>query len=215
MSTRWVARIGCALALVAGGRLGGGEVRVAASDLLDAEFAAAAQDFARESELKLTLVLDGSRDAEARLRDDRADIGLIMLRLGQPAPGDGFRSFPLGYQVVCVLVAAASPLTQVTVPDVAGIYGAAAGASHVRWGELGLTGDWAVRTIEPLALAVGAGLSHELFRELVLAGGDFKSVVALQPSVDELTRKLAASQAGIALAGALAPDQARGLKLLP
>jgi phosphate transport system substrate-binding protein len=194
--------------------LSGAELRVTGSDLLGTEFAAVVRDFAQRSESALVLSLDGSRGGFARLRNGEADVGLIVAQPDQPLAEDGFRRCALGYHVVVVLVPAALPLTQIALPDLAAIYGAAAGASHAHWGELGLTGEWAIRTIEPEAMAGGHGLSLELFRELALHGGELKAAVVLQPSAEALVRKLAGGDTGIALASA-PPAEGEGVKVLP
>ncbi|HWA86630.1 MAG TPA: substrate-binding domain-containing protein, partial [Opitutus sp.] len=178
----------CALAVAAGEPVRAGEIRVAGSDLLGPAFADALRAFTGRSEQSLALALEGSRSALAQLRENKADVALVMVPPGQRLPEDGFRSFALAYQVACVLVPANSPLTQITLTDLAGIYGASASPARVRWGELGLTGDWSMRAIEPQAMATGAGLSLEILHELVPASGRLRETVVQHPSTAALLR---------------------------
>jgi len=190
------------------------DLRVAGSDLLGADFSAALREFAQRNEQTLSLSLDGSRAALAQLDDGSADIGLIVLRPEESPPAKLFKSVSLAYFAVVVLVRETSPLTQITFRQLGGIYSAAASSSFTRWGDLGLGGEWASRAIVPQAMGGGTGLSLELFREVVLAGGELRNVVLVQPSTDALVRKLATDEGGIALASAL-PVWARKLKVLP
>lgn len=206
--------IGLASVMGVGLPLSAANLRVSGSDLLGTEFTDSVQAFAKRSERPFELSLDGSRSALARLQAGGADVGLIVVRPGRQLPLERFASFPVAYHVVFVLAPANLPLQQIAVPDLAAIYGAAAGASHARWGELGLTGEWGIRAIDAEAMATGQGLSLEIFRDLVLGGGELKSVVTLQPSEDALIRKLLTSDTGIALASE-APAANVAVKVLP
>lgn len=189
-------------------------IRVVGSDLLGADFSAAVNDYAKRNEQELSLELEGSRQALSEIAAARADVAVLVLRPEEKPPEGMYRSVPFGYFTTVVLVPEALPVTQLSFSQLAGIFGANAGTNHVRWGELGVAGEAASRAIEPEAMAGGTGLSLELFRHLVLAGGALKPTVARQTTTAALLRKLSAASAGsIALAGSL-PARATGVRVL-
>jgi hypothetical protein len=129
------------------------EIRVVGCDLLGPDFAAALRAEAQRQEHDLTLALDGSHGGRARFEAGAADLALLVLRPEETPPAPPHRSVPLGYFTTVVLVPAASPLTEISLGELAGIFGADAPADHSRWGDLGLGGKWAARAIRPQALA--------------------------------------------------------------
>lgn len=178
-----------------------GELRVVGTDLLGGGFAEAIKTYARNNELPLKLALEGSHAGLAQLESGAADFGLLVLPPGAEPPGTLFKSVPLGYHVVVLLVPASNPLPQITYRELGGVYGESESTSFTRWGELGLTGAWASRSIAPQAASAGTGLALELFRRVALSDGKLRSVVLLQETTDSLLRKLEADEGSIALAG--------------
>jgi len=197
-----------ALALAGSVSAAAAEIRVVGCDLLGPDFAAALRAHAQRCEVDLTLALEGSHGGRARFEAGAADLALLVLRPEEMPPAPPHRGVPLGYFTTIVLVPAASPLTEISLGELAGIFGADTPADHSRWGDLGLGGEWTARAIGPQALAPEAGLSSALFRHHALGGGVFKTVVDRPESTAALMRKLAADPGGIALAGAAPrPDE--------
>ncbi len=192
----------------------GGELRVVGSDLLGPEFATALRDYARRNEVDLKLELERSRAGLSKLKSGQAEIALLVLPTGESLPSAPWHSVTLAYHATVVLVAADLPLTQLRFSQLAGIFGSNSFANCTRWGELGLGGEWAGRTITPQASASGARLSTELFRHLVLHDGPLKSLVVQQDSMSALLRKMVVDQGGIALVSAV-PADAKDLKTVP
>jgi ABC-type phosphate transport system substrate-binding protein len=189
-------------------------VRMAGSDLLGPDFTTAVRSYADRRGQELSLVLDGSRDGAEAVAAGRVDVAVLVLRPEETPPQDTYRSVPLGYFVTVVLVPDALPVTQISLAQLAGIFGADAASSHARWDEIGVPGDAASRAIEPQAVAGGPGLALELFRHRVLADGPLKPTVALCESTDVLLRQLTGGPAGgIALVGAM-PEPAAGVHAL-
>ena len=208
----WI--VAALLATAAPARLSAAALRLVGSDLLGAEFTAAVQEFAQRNEVPLSLALEGSRAGITQLESGGADFGLIILPPGEEPPGTPFKGIALAYHVVVVLVPESSPLAQITFRELGGIYGAAESASFTRWGELGLTGEWASRAIVPQAMSPGAELSLELFRRIVLGEGKLRGVVAVQSSAGALLRKLETDAGGIALIAAR-PADLKKIRVLP
>ncbi|MCC6416127.1 MAG: hypothetical protein IT582_09480, partial [Opitutaceae bacterium] len=155
----------------------------------------------------------GSHDAWRALQAGGADIGLISFSPGEPMPDDSFRVVPVAWQAVMVLASTTVAINQISFAQLAGVFGAEAGSDWQRWGDLGVAGDLAPRSITPSVLERSAWPTLELSRHLVLRGR--MSGSALRPIRDEadLVARLNSDEAGIALAG-WSPETPMGIKPL-
>lgn len=83
---------------------------------------------------------------------------------------------------VAIYVYKDNPLPSITLAQLERVFSAAPqrGAPLERWGQLGLTGDWAERAIGCVGFDAGRG-AYETMRELVLGGGSFNADVAAEP----------------------------------
>lgn len=189
------------------------DVRVVGTDLLGVDFSKALYAFAVSHDWRLVLTLDGSRPGLVELEAGRADLALLVIPPDEELPR-GFESIQLAYYRVVVLVPATSPLPALTLDQLAGIFGAAGRARFARWGELGLTGDWADAAIESHAPAVGTGLAIELFRHVALQGGSLKSTVHRFRAPTDLSVHFLGDSRGIVIAPGPVPN-APGMKIVP
>lgn len=191
------------------------EIRLVGSDLLGREFALSLAEFARQREIPLRLDLEGSRAALTALRDNRAELGLVVLPPAESPPSAPWHSVPLAYHTTVVLVASDCPLSHLTFSQLGGIFGTTAPTSLNRWSQLGLEGEWALRNISAHALTAAAVFPTELFRHTVLRGGPLKPAVQMHETLAILRSKLAEDSGGIALAPAVpaAPPVLRALPL--
>ena len=190
------------------------ELRVVGTDLLGVDFSKALYDYAGRHDIVLALAFDGSRPGLDRLKDGRADLALLVLPPGEEDAAAAFEAATLAYHRVVVLVPPASPVVQVTLDQLAGIFGVGGPVSFSRWGELGLSGDWSGRAIVPQAPIAGAGIATEYFRQVVLHGRDFKSNVGRYDSPVDLALRLAGDSRAIALASS-APSKPGVAKIVP
>lgn len=168
----------------------GAEWRVAGSDLLAGEFSDALQAAATREETTLTTTFAGSHAGWKELQAGHADVALLSFPPGQALPGEPWHCLPLAYHVVAVLTARERPLSQISFEGLAGIYGRTGAAGHARWGDLGLTGDWAPRAITPYGMSARSGLSRALVKHEVLGARDFNSGLTEQATPAELVAQL-------------------------
>ncbi len=189
------------------------ELRIVGSDLLGTEFTKACYVFSIREAAPLAVVFDGSRPGLDQLKTGRADLALLTLPSADEPDAAVFASVPLAWHRIVVIVPAVIPFERVTFSELAAVFGVGVAVSHNRWGDLGLTGEWAGSPITPLAPAAGLGLTSEYFRHAVLGDGALKSQGGRYASVADLLQRLAGDSRAIALAASL-PTGATGLKLL-
>lgn len=113
-----------------------------------------------------------------------------------------------------VLVPEVLPLGQLSFARLTGIFGAVGGTNFSRWGDLGLSGDWATRPIAPRAVNAGSNLATALFRHIVLRDGLLKPTVAGPENMEGLLHGLAQAEAGGIVLAAQLPPAGSGLKAL-
>lgn len=188
-------------------------LRVVGSDLLGADFAAAFARRAQADEREVTLELTGTRPGLARLQAGAADLGLFVLPPDEVPPGDPLLARVIAVQAVVVIVPESVPLTQLTLPQLRGLFAAGAAQNISTWGDLGLTGEWRSRAIVLLAPDPGAALTLPLARRLVFPGVELKPTVALVSALDALPARVLAAGGGIALSPAV-PAPGSGLRAL-
>jgi ABC-type phosphate transport system substrate-binding protein len=165
--------------------------RITGSDLLAPGFAAAFRATAQNAGLEVSLEFAGSHHGWRALETGRADVALISLAPEQSLPADAWHRVPLAYHGVAVVVPVASPLAQVTRPQLAGIFAASGGVGLRRWGELGLRDDWSVREIAPLVPAENTpDMVRVLVRQWALAGRDFRAGLPEAATPGELISRL-------------------------
>lgn len=191
---------------------GAAEIRVAGSDLLGEGFTRAVAEFARQNDTVVKLELHGTQPAGEELAAGRADVGLFLLPAGEPPP-NAVTSRVMAYQVAVVAVPTASPLTQVTVAQLRGIFGESARESFTRWGELNLLGEWSARPIALRALSPKGGLAFPLFERVVLSGAATKAVLEFSGTAAALVERLRAADNTIGVTGAF-PAEPAGLRVL-
>jgi len=189
------------------------DVRVVGSDLLGREFSDALSAYSKRNDMGVTLDLAGSESGMDRLRAGTADLGIILLGPGEKKPEAPFVVIPAAYQTAVVVVPTALPLTQITFDQLNGIYADGADSSIKRWGDLGVVGDWAGRSILPSITGPGGGLSYDLFRYTVLRAPALKPTVSVQDGVDATLQRIIGAEGGIAIMPLL-PDGEPGLKAL-
>jgi hypothetical protein len=208
-----IASVAFAASLFATPLVGAEAIRLAGSDLLDEALRPSLTEFAKQNDLALALDLRGSRLGMEALQGGKADLALLVFTAQDPKPGPEFSSSICGYLTSVVVVPADLSLTQISFPQLAGIFGANELNSYKRWSDVGALGSWAPRTISAMALRRSAGLSLDLFRYNVLQKPELKPTVALLDAPAEVYARLAGEEGGIAILPAPPPAGAK-LKVL-
>ena len=189
------------------------DTRIVGSDLLGQDFVNTLTAYSKRNDLGLKIELSGSESGLEKLRTGLADLGIIVLGPNEKKPDAPFMTIPAAYQTAVVVIPAAIPLTQLTFDQLNGIFADSADSSLKRWGDLGVTGDWANRNILPTITGPGGGLSYDLFRHTVLAAPSLKPTVPVQDSAAAALQRISGDEGGMAVLPLL-PDGQTGLKAL-
>ena len=90
--------------------------------------------------------------------------------------------FKVAIDAVAIFVFKDNPLQSITLPQLERMFAASpkGGPAIDRWGQIGLTGEWAERAVNGVGFAPGRG-AYEIMRDLVLRGGNFAADVAAEP----------------------------------
>jgi hypothetical protein len=190
-----------------------GALRVAGSDLLSDELGKELKRYAVEEELDLRVKLDGSRVGLEALRKGEADLALVVFGPGEQAPTTEFATLVGGYLTAVVAVSDRIPITQISYKQLAAIYGASEQEHYRRWSELGVSGDWASRTITAVTTTTRAGLAVDMVRYGVLGSPALKPTVVSYNRVDDALTRLRAEDGGIVLLPT-PPPEGSGLRVL-
>jgi hypothetical protein len=188
-------------------------VRVVGSDILADAVGANLTEFASSSDVKLVTHFKGSKLGYEALLGREAELGLLVFAADEGKPGPEFATHIFGYMTAFLVVPDRLPLTQIDFTQLAGIYGANERITHGRWSDIGVGGDWAIRSIPALATSRRVGLAIDLFRYNVLATPDFKPLVAVFDAEQAVIEQLKSEGGGIGIL-AQAPRDDSGLKVL-
>jgi phosphate transport system substrate-binding protein len=176
----------------------------------------------------------GSGTAGAALTDDWADLAFVareMLPREQQLFTDAFGYEPLriavaggSYRTLAftdalgVVVHASNPLRSLTLAQLDALYSTTRHRGHPpvrRWGDLGLTGEWADRQINLWGVRAQNGF-EQFFKERVLRGGGYRDDLYLADLVFPIAENVAADVAAVGYTGlAYLADGVRLVDLAP
>ena len=195
-----------------GAALARGELPVVVgSDLLGARFEAQVRTMAEEAGWAVSFDLVGTRPGLARLRAGEAVVGIFLLPPGEEPPAGEFFSRAIGYQTATVVVPESSPLRQLALDQVRGVFVSGARVDCATWGDLGVAGEWRARPIAAHAVAAGGSLALPLMQRLVFAGAELKPTVLLADDTGQLARRVRAGDNTLGLATGV-PAPGSGLR---
>ena len=104
---------------------------------------------------------------------------------------------------IAVYVHRENPIRGLTLQQVDGIFSSTnrlGGSTLNTWGDAGMSGDWANRSISIYGRNSASG-TYGFFRNVALGGGDFRSAVAEQPGSSAVVQSIAANRFGIGYSG--------------
>ncbi len=191
----------------------GDGVRINGSDLLEDILGETIKSFAADSDREVVLHFGGSIPAMSELRRNQADIALIALPDGRPRDEEQFTYLPIGFKVAVLLVNGDNPISEVSIPDLEGIFGRATGVAISRWGDLGLTGPWGPRSIQAYAFEARDNIAQSIFQHEVLDGGVLRATIGKIRDRDRLRSILVNDASALILADN--PRELRGTRVLP
>lgn len=186
------------------------EITVGGSDLLAPLLAPTVKEFNRDNPSPLTLKLNGTLSAVADLQADRTAVAILAQKPGAAPLEAGLQQVPLAYATVYFAVPSGSAVKQLTLDQVASIFGSNAGTAEARrWADLGFTGAWSARGILPHALVAPRSLSLDLFRHTVLRTTELRSSLVTHAGWPQFAAQFSADEGAIALLSGAPPADAK------
>ncbi|TVR52477.1 MAG: hypothetical protein EA425_04740 [Puniceicoccaceae bacterium] len=184
------------------------------SDLFSPALDKALTVFAEENGLDLKVDLAGTHPARRALERGEARVAVLAAPADFEPPMGDWRILPFAYHAVVFSVARTNPLEQADLPRLRSIFSQEDGADIRRWGDLGLAGEWAARSISPQVLSSQTSLVVNLFRQLAgRPGSELRAVVVVHQSPASLHQRLSGDPSAIGLLPK-APPEAAGQKVL-
>jgi phosphate transport system substrate-binding protein len=107
------------------------------------------------------------------------------------------------YDALAVYVSKDNPLEKATLAQIDGAFSKTrrkGGKNAAKWGDLGLTGDWAGRPLSLYGRNSASG-TYGFFKENVLGNGDFKDTVKEQPGSASVVQGVTEDRFGIGYSG--------------
>ena len=110
---------------------------------------------------------------------------------------------PVAVDALAVFVNKDNPIVGLTMQQVDGIFSSSrksGGADITTWGQIGLTGDWASKTISLFGRNSASG-TYGFFKDAALEKGDFKATVKEQPGSSAVVQGIATDLGAIGYSG--------------
>lgn len=201
------------LSVLAGSLLHSAPVRIVGSDLLSPALDRGLAAYADRDDLEIEVKLEGSGVGLDRLRNNQADLALLVFPPQGKPPSDEFATLPVAYFTAVLAARNSIPVSQLTFAQIGGIYGDAEQSNHRRWGDVGASGPWAGRGILATGISRQGSLAFDLLRAEVLKTNRLKPTVVQLDSAEQLIARIRGEEGGIAVLP-LPPPEDSGLKVL-
>ncbi len=184
------------------------------SDLLAPAIEPTLRAYATQNDLEVEAEFIGSVPGKEKLKEGQADLAVLAAPDDTHLPAGNFKSIPIAYEVAFIVVDKQNPITEISMKQLASIYGARGNAELGRWGELGLTGAIAQRSITPLALDNDESVVLEMFKYRVLDSGSLKPNVTRVKSNLQLMELVSSDNGAIAITNrVIHKDKLRALQV--
>lgn len=187
--------------------------KIVGSDLVASEIVPRLQTLAQREGRNVETDFSGSHAAWQALKTGQADIGLLSFAPGEAPPDETFHAVPLAWLTVVVMVSQEVALQQISFAQLAGVFGAQAGSEWKRWSDLGVTGEWASRSIVPRSLQHSPLPTADLFQHLVLRSRPLDPTLRIESNEAAMAARLSSAEGGLALAVRV-PATMKGVKAL-
>jgi phosphate transport system substrate-binding protein len=200
-----------------------GNISSIGSDTLNNLMTLWAESFkAKYPNVKIQIEGKGSSTAPPALIEGTAQFG-PMSRPMKPTEIDAFEKkhgykpteIKVAIDALAVYVHKDNPIKGLTLNQVDGIFSGTykrGGKNATKWGQLGLTGEWANKPISLYGRNSASG-TYGYFKEVALNKGDYKSTVKEQPGSSSVVQGVASDLGGIGYSGI--GYKTSGVKALP
>ncbi|MEM9227419.1 MAG: substrate-binding domain-containing protein, partial [Verrucomicrobiota bacterium] len=174
-------------------------IKIVGSDLLIDALSKPLETYAEEHGVELTLDLYGSIPALRQIRNDEAQLAIIADPSSEKYIEPDMTVVPFAYQVAYVVVNQQNPLTEINMDQLSGIFGTASETYYTRWGELGLGGGMATRSIQPIVMSRPNSVVIELFKMKALDRSPLKPNITQIEDYESNTELIAGDSGAIAV----------------
>lgn len=189
-------------------------LRIAGSDLLQSAIEPGLEEFARSRRIQVEATFDGSLRAMDALREGRVDLALIARPDTAELDTTRFRYLDFCYHVATIVVANGNPIEEISLSEASRIFRSGAAADIRRWGQLGASGLWLNRNIQPIAIDYSDGITLELFKYACLNGDPIKQGARLLRTAEAIHMALENDASTIAVyPGVDTPPNVRKLRI--
>lgn len=192
--------------------LASAQVRVVGSDLLKPALEPILEGYRSEGGERVEVKLNGSLAGSTAWADGKADILIEAILPGKPVPHD---AVALAYSAVVVQVHKSNPVRELTLQQLASIYGQRVGAPLQRWGEVGVSGVLVNRAITPFIFEDRNSILLDQFRDSVLGNHQLRASVKRLTTTAEVQLTIGGDQGAIIVTDRLPPadSSARALPI--
>lgn len=173
-------------------------VSIVGSDLIKPIVEAPLAKAAEDAGVTLDLSLTGSVQGRKQLEDGKAALAILAIPHGQSAP-DGFLQLNYASQVAMIVVHGGNPIADLSIAQIASIFGQSGQKNIRQWGELELGGTWSTRSINLNAVRGDSLLTMEIFTSAVMQGINYKSQLRYFPSAEALIHATAEDVSSISI----------------
>ncbi|MGE9296963.1 MAG: PstS family phosphate ABC transporter substrate-binding protein [Puniceicoccales bacterium] len=159
--------------------VGRAEMLIVGSDLIAPAVQPIIKAYAEHNGISIETDFAGSIPATDALQSGKASLAILAAPKESDLPAGNFRHLPIAYEVAFVVVDKLNPITEISLDQLAGIYGAGSEYNLTRWGELGVQGPMSSRSIKAVCLENGESVVTEMFKYTALDSGSLKPTVSL------------------------------------
>ncbi len=174
-------------------------LRIGGSDLFAESFQDAVERFAQTEELEIQVALRGSYAGRTALDREELDFAILAVPAKLEEHLEGYESFVFAYQSVVFATHPDNPLNELTLSQVAGIFGAEEQTSYRRWEDLGVGGELRPRSIQTFSIAPGQSIAVDLFTHEVLRNPSMRGGISYLDSMEALLEAVRDSSPALAL----------------
>ena len=190
------------------------DIRLGFSDLIPNEFQTILEQKHLASDIALNITQSGTIPMIEEFRSGNLDLCVLASPEGTLAslPEElEISKIPIAYQSAVVIVHPDNPINELTLDQLASIFGNDASTVKVRsWRDIGLA-SFTMSLINPYAVHQSESIASDLFRHLVLGSSSFKQSVSAERS-HEIEKRVSQDKASIGVITSLPKMQ--NLKVL-
>lgn len=172
-------------------------LKVAGSDLLSNHLDAALARYEETTGQSVTMDLIGTLPAMSAMAEGRADFAIVAIPTDDSKPEDKYELIPFAYQVAFVYVNSGNSVVELSLPQLSAIFSTEPQERIERWGQVGLTGPIATRSVQLSIEDAPDSVVLEMFKYIALDSHSIKSTASVVHTARELTDQVAADLGAI------------------